>query len=147
LQRQDLDLTIVTRAPGTEIGQLLRKERFVWAEAQCFSAHEQNPLPLAMFNSDCFCRIWACNALDAAGRDYRIAYNSSSLSALMAIVSAGLAVTAQLESLITQDMRILGDAEDLPLLPEASIMLLRNLNTPSPITECLAEHIIEGFKL
>ena len=93
LLRQDLDLSIVTREPGSEIGQLLRKERFVWAEAQCFSAHEQTPLPLAMFNSDCFCRLWACNALDAAGRDYRIAYNSSSLSALMAIVSAGLAVT------------------------------------------------------
>ncbi|MBZ9782970.1 LysR family transcriptional regulator [Pseudomonas sp. REP124] len=147
LMRQDLDLSIVTREPGSEIGQLLRKERFVWAEAQCYSAHEQTPLPLAMFNSDCFCRMWACNALDAAGRDYRVAYNSDSLSAIMAVVSAGLAVTAQLESLITQDMRILGEAEDLPLLPEASIMLVRNLHNPSPITECLAEHIVDGFKL
>ena len=42
---------------------------------------------------------------------------------------------------------ILGADEDLPLLPEASIMLIRNLNNPSPITECLAEHIVEGFKL
>ncbi|CAI8793266.1 LysR family transcriptional regulator [Pseudomonas chlororaphis] len=147
LLRKDLDLSIVTREPGSEIGQLLRKERFVWAEAQGFCPHEQTPLPLAMFNSDCFCRQWACNALDAAGRDYRIAYNSSSLAALMAVVSAGLAITAQLESLITPDMRILGAAEDLPQLPEASIMLVRNLNTPSPITECLAEHIVEGFKL
>jgi DNA-binding transcriptional LysR family regulator len=147
LMRQDLDLSIITREPGNEIGHLLRKERFVWAEAQCYSAHEQTPLPLAMFNSDCFCRMWACNALDAMGRDYRVAYNSDSLSAIMAVVSAGLAVTAQLESLITPDMRILGEAEDLPLLPEASIMLVRNLHNPSPITECLAEHIIEGFKL
>nr|WP_306218768.1 LysR substrate-binding domain-containing protein [Pseudomonas sp. Pse1] len=147
LLRQDLDLSIVTREPGNEIGQLLRKERFVWAQAQCYNPVEQSPLPLAMFNSDCFCRLWACNALDAAGREYRIAYNSSSLSALMAVVSAGLAVTAQLESLIPQDMRILSEAEGLPQLPEASIMLLRNLHNPSPITECLAEHIVEGFKL
>ncbi|WP_433769634.1 LysR substrate-binding domain-containing protein [Pseudomonas putida] len=147
LMRQDLDLSIVTREPGSEIGQLLRKERFVWAEAQCYSAHEQTPLPLAMFNSDCFCRMWACNALDAIGRDYRVAYNSDSLSAIMAVVSAGLAVTAQLESLITPDMRILGEAEELPVLPEASIMLVRNLHNPSPITECLAEHIVDGFKL
>jgi DNA-binding transcriptional LysR family regulator len=80
------------------------------------------------------------------GRDYRIAYNSTSLSAMMAVVSAGLAITAQLESLITADMRILGEAEDLPSC-QASIMLIRNLNNPSPITECLAEHIVEGFKL
>ena len=85
LQRQDLDLSIVTRMPGNEIGQLLRQERFVWAVAQGFNPHEQSPLPLAMFNSDCFCRLWACNALDAMGRDYRIAYNSTSLSALMSM--------------------------------------------------------------
>ena len=60
---------------------------------------------------------------------------------------SSVAITAQLESLITPDMRILGEAEGLPQLPEASIMLIRNLNNPSPITECLAEHIVEGFKL
>lgn len=147
LQRQDLDLSIVTREPGKEIGQILRQERFVWTEAVGFSPHEQNPLPLAMFNNDCFCRIWACNALDAAGRQYRMAYTSASLSALMAVVTAGLAVTPQLQSLITPDLRVLGEADGLPQLPSASIVLLRNPSNPSPITECLAEHIAEGFKL
>ena len=147
LQRQDLDLSIVTREPGNEIGQMLRHERFVWAEAQGFSPHEQNPVPLAMFNTDCFCRAWACNAMDASQKAYRVAYTSPSLAAIMAVVSAGLAVTAQLQSLITPDMRILGEAEGLPQLPMASVMLLRNPNTQSPMTECLAEHIAEGFKL
>lgn len=147
LQRQDLDLTIVTREPGKEIGQLLRQERFVWAEANGFSPHEQTPMPLAMFNSDCFCRAWACNALDAMEREYRIAYTSPSLSAIFAVVSAGLAVTAQLQSLITSDMRIIGEAEGLPTLPMTSIVLLRNTQTQSQVTETLAEHIIEGFRL
>ncbi|MFI8608928.1 LysR substrate-binding domain-containing protein [Pseudomonas sp. NPDC077649] len=147
LQRQDLDLTIVTREPGKEIGQLLRQERIVWAEAQGFSPHEQEPLPLAMFNSQCFCRSWACNALDAMEREYRIAYTSPSLSAIMAVVSAGLAITAQLQSLITPDMRIIGEAEGLPTMPSASIVLLRNEASQSPVTECLAKHIVEGFRL
>lgn len=147
LQRQDLDLSIVTRMPGDEIGQLLRQERFVWAEALGFSPHEQSPLPLAMFNSDCFCRLWACNALDTMERQYRVAYTSPSLSAIMAVVSAGLAVTAQLKSLITPDMRILGKAEGLPELPLCSIVLLRNSRTQSPVTETLAEHIVEGFRV
>jgi len=147
LQRQDLDLTIVTRKPGNELGQLLRQERLVWAEAQCSANHEQTPLPLALDGIDCFCTQWACNALDARGREYRLAYNCPSLSTIMAVVNAGLAMTAQLESLIPQDWRILGEAEDLPQLPLLNIMLVRNLNKPSPITECLAEHIVEGFKL
>lgn len=146
LQRQDLDLSIVTRKPGTEIGQLLRQERFVWAEAIGFNPHEQSTLPLAMFNTDCFCRTWACNALEAMERDYRVAYTSPSLSAIMAVVSAGLAVTAQLQSLITADMRILGEADGLPELPMCSIVLLRNPLSPSPVIECLAEHIADGFR-
>ena len=147
LQRQDLDLSIVTRMPGNEIGQLLRQERFVWAEAQGFSPHQQSPMPLAMFNSGCFCRAWACNALDSQQRPYRLAYTSPSLSAIMAVVGAGLAVTAQLRSLITPDLRILGNHEGLPELPNCSIVLLRNPRSQSPVSETLAEHIVEGFKL
>ncbi|WPO98811.1 LysR family transcriptional regulator [Pseudomonas sp. HR96] len=147
LQRQDLDLTIVTREPGHDVGQLLRQERFVWAEAAGFYPHEQSPMPLAMFNNDCFCRAWACNALDAEQKPYRVAYSSPSLSAIMAVVSVGLAVTAQLQSLIPADMRVLGAAEGLPLLPVANIMLLRNPATQSSMTETLAEHIAEGFRL
>jgi DNA-binding transcriptional LysR family regulator len=80
-------------------------------------------------------------------REYRVAYTSPSLSALMAVVSAGLAVTAQLQSLITPDMRILGKAEGLPELPLCSIVLLRNTRTQSPVSESLAEHIVEGFRV
>ncbi|MCF5354642.1 LysR family transcriptional regulator, partial [Pseudomonas syringae] len=93
-----------------------------------------------------FCRDWACNALDGMGRDYRIAYSSSSMAAITAVVSAGLAVTAQFQSLATADLRILGEAEQLPQLPTASIVLLRKSGNPSPITECMADYIIAGFK-
>lgn len=147
LTRQDLDLTIVTREPGHELGQLLRQERFVWAEASDYSPHEKDPIPLAMFNTDCFCRTWACNALDTLGKAYRIAYTSPSLAAIMAVVSAGLAVTAQLRSLIPENMRILGEAEGFPELPLANVMLLRANQAQSPMTESLADFIVEGFRL
>ncbi|MCY1462256.1 hypothetical protein D9M71_800130 [compost metagenome] len=80
------------------------------------------------------------------GREYRVAYTSPSLSAIMAVVSAGLALTAQLQSLIPNDMRIVGEAEGLPQLPLCNIMLLRNEQNKSPVTETLAEHIVEGFR-
>lgn len=147
LQRQDLDLTIVTRKPGDEIGQLLRQDPLLWVEAPGFDVHEQRPIPLAMFNTDCFCRAWACNALDTQETDYRIAYTSPSLSAIMAVVSAGLAVTAQMQSVIPPELRVLGEADGLPKLPQSSIVLLRNPHNSSPVSETLAEHIVEGFRL
>src|SRR3546814_13272481 len=39
LQRRDLDLRIVTREPGPEIGKLLRQEHVVWAAAPGFDLH------------------------------------------------------------------------------------------------------------
>jgi len=144
--RQDLDLTIVTREPGNEVGQLLRQERLVWAAANGFCPQEQRPMPLALFNSDCFCRAWTCNALEQHGIEYRIAYTSPSLAALFAIVSAGLAVTAQLQSLVGGNLRMLGEDDGLPQLHMANVMLLRNDQQHSPITDCMAEYIVEGFK-
>ena len=145
LARNDLDLSIVTREPGTEIGQLLRQEDFVWMAAESFCPQDQRPLPLAMFNTACFCRAWACNALEAMEVDYRIAYSSPSLSALFAVANAGLAVTAQLRSLLTGNLRIIGEDEGLPVLPNASIVLLRGQKM-TPVTDKLAEYIVEGFK-
>ncbi|WXL27625.1 LysR substrate-binding domain-containing protein [Ectopseudomonas mendocina] len=147
LQRQDLDLTIVTREPGSENGQLLRQEPFVWAQARGSNLHEQQTLPLALFTPPCFCHNWVRNALDGIGRDYRIAYTSAGLSAIMAVTSAGLAITAQLQSLITSDLQILGAAESMPALPSASIVLLRNPRRQTQVSETLAEHIVEGFRL
>ncbi|MEX5624535.1 LysR family transcriptional regulator, partial [Pseudomonas syringae] len=82
------------------------------------------------FNTDCFCRAWTCNALEAQGIDYRIAYTSPSLAAIFAIVTAGLAVTAQLQSLITGNIRILGEQDGLPQLPVANVMLVRSTQNP-----------------
>ncbi|MNJ80251.1 hypothetical protein D3C77_785580 [compost metagenome] len=65
----------------------------------------------------------------------------------MALVGAGLAVTAQLRSLIPPQLRIIGEAEGLPALPQCSIVLLRNPRSQSPVSETLAEYIIEGFRL
>ncbi|TWI51010.1 DNA-binding transcriptional LysR family regulator [Pseudomonas duriflava] len=146
LQRHDLDLTIVTREPGNEIGQLLREEPVVWMQAEGYTPLNQKPLPLATFNNGCFCRSWMCNALDTAGIDYRIAYSSPSLSAILAVVGTGLAVTAQLQSLITSNLRIIGTEEGLPTLPSARIMLVRNPRTQSAITEAFADYIMEGFR-
>ena len=96
---------------------------------------------------DCFCRARACHAADASERPCSIAYSSPSLSALMAVVSAALAITAQLESIITPDLEILGNCHGLPELPATSIVLLRNPAQQSAVTETLAGQIVEGFRL
>ena len=118
----------------------------MWAAAAGFWPREQRPRPLALFNTECCGRAGTCNALGARGIDYRVAYTGPSLSAIFAVVAAGLAVTAQLQSLIGGNMRILGENEGLPQLPLANVMLVRSPSVASPITDCMADYIIEGFK-
>ncbi|MPR03879.1 LysR family transcriptional regulator [Pseudomonas sp. MAFF 212408] len=147
IQRRDLALTVVSREPGNEIGELLRTERMVWAASTGFCADEHEALPLAISGTDCLYTQWTRAALDAAGRDYRMAYHSSNVAAIQAVVNAGLAVMVCMESLLTDDLRVLGSDEGFPPLPSMNLHLLRNPGMTSPITECLADYIVEGFRL
>jgi DNA-binding transcriptional LysR family regulator len=147
MQRRDLALTVISREPGNEIGELLRSERMVWVAAPCFCVDEHETLPLAISGVDSFCTQWTRAALDAAGIDYRLAYHSSNVAAIQAVVGSGLAVMVSMEGLVTDDLRILGSDEGFPPLPSMSLRLLRNPAMASPITECLAEYILEGFRL
>lgn len=145
-QQGSLDLSIVTREVGHEIGEILRQDETVWVTAEHHAPHQQSPMPLALFEEPCFCRRHACNALTLAGHAYRVAYSSPSLATLQAVVGAGLAVSAWMKSLVTPDMRILGEADGFPPLPDASIVLLRAPEATSPVVAELAQHIIEGFR-
>ncbi|KAE9651148.1 LysR family transcriptional regulator [Pseudomonas sp. PB105] len=147
MQRRDLALTVISREPGKEIGELLRTERMVWAAAPCFCVEEHDAVPLAVSGDDCLYTQWTRAALDACGRDYRLAYHSTNVAAIQAVVSAGLAAMICMESLVTDDLRILGSDEGFPPLPSMNLHLLRNPHITSPITECLAEYILEGFRV
>ncbi|PRA27217.1 LysR family transcriptional regulator [Pseudomonas poae] len=147
MQRRDLALTVISREPGHEMGELLRTERMVWAAAPCFCVDEHETLPLAVSGADCIYTQWTRSALEAVGRDYRLAYHSTNGAAIQAVVSAGLALMICMESLVTEDLRILGSEDGLPALPSMNLHLLRNPQMASPITDCLAEYILEGFRL
>ena len=46
MQRRDLALTVISREPGNDLGELLRTERMVWAAAPCFCVDEHDAVPL-----------------------------------------------------------------------------------------------------
>ncbi|MFO6060701.1 LysR family transcriptional regulator, partial [Pseudomonas aeruginosa] len=56
-------------------------------------------------------------------------------------------VSTPLPYQLTDTLRNLVESEGLPALPSASIMLMRNPHSQSPVTEKLAEYIGEGFRL
>ncbi|HRE55649.1 MAG TPA: LysR substrate-binding domain-containing protein, partial [Candidatus Competibacter sp.] len=125
LAEERLDLALITCTPGAETGEVLRREPVVWATAERHLAHENEPLPLALFQPGCSFREWALAALSEQGRSYRIAYTSASISGVLAAVTAGLAVTVLCRSVLPAGVRPLGVEEGFSVLPYASITLHR----------------------
>ncbi len=143
----ELDLALVTCDPSSEEGEILRREPTVWASSERHFAHEDEPLPLALFQEGCFLRAAALKALDEAGRNYRIAYSSPSIMGVHAAVSAGLAVTALARSILPSGVRALNPDEGFPALPPTVIALRRAPGLRSKAIDSLANHFADGLRV
>jgi len=75
IDRGGLDIAVVVCDPGDERGEILFHDPTVWATSKRYLAHEENPLPLAVFEKGCLWRDWALKAMDQIDRSYRIAYS------------------------------------------------------------------------
>ncbi len=98
-----------------------------WLGAQDLAARD--PVPLAVLELPCRFRDASIAALEAAGRPYRIALETPSLSALRAAVTSGLGVTSR--TTVFMDRPIDAAAARLPDLPRVSYA--RHIRPSPPI--------------
>jgi DNA-binding transcriptional LysR family regulator len=140
-----LDLALVSCGSGVTAGEIIRREPLVWVTSVRHCTHEDDPVPLALPQPGCAWRGTALEALDGAGRDYRLAFVSPNSTAISAAVMAGLAVSAFPESTLRPGMRVLGEADGYPLLGTFDIGLLRSSEDLSSAAHALAAHIIDSL--
>ena len=119
------DVVLAMHREGAADGELVSRESAVWAGAADFSNEFGNVLPLALSGPDCLFRQWASRALEKAGIAWRLAYTSTSVAAVEAVVAEGLAITVSKRSLIPRTLRELDRSMALPRLPGAEIRLHR----------------------
>ncbi|AEG57292.1 LysR substrate-binding domain-containing protein [Sinorhizobium meliloti] len=121
-----IDLALITRAPDSIVGELLRREQLIWCGSSGGQIERQRPLPLALFpEKDCRARPHIVNALAQAGIGWRAAWTSSHLPSIQAALDAGVAVTALPASVIASRYRRLNAQDDgLPALKPLEIALL-----------------------
>jgi DNA-binding transcriptional LysR family regulator len=109
----------------------------LWAASESFDT-TLDPLPLLMFSEPCRWRFLIQAALGAAGRRWRIAFESDSLTALSAAARAGLGITALLP--VTMGYGIVTPvlSPPLPALPEIEIGLARRPDSEgNPLTDAM----------
>jgi len=146
IRDNDLDVAITTSGDTKELrGEIIRREPLYWVTSLEHCAHTQETLRLALGPSSCSWRRMSMDALDRAGRRYRVSYTSSSGSALIGAVQAGLAITVFPESAIRDGMRILDEKDGFPALPHCDIALLRADSARLPMHDRLCSHIIAAI--
>jgi DNA-binding transcriptional LysR family regulator len=120
---------------------IIRREPLVWVGYPGLDCAHFDPLPLALSDPDTLDHVAACEALQRAGRAYRIAYASSSLAGLTALVRSGQAVAVITQTAVAPDLSILNGDPALPPLPSIGITLKFERKRPSHLITVFAEHI------
>ncbi len=137
LDEGKLDAAIVTRAPDSEEGYWLASDKGVWIAHSDFDIEQAQPLPLALFQTDCKYHAAAVDGLTKRGTPYQLLACCNTASAQRAIVLSGMAIGAMGSISVSEDLKIL---DDMPSLPSVDIVLVTGVE-PHPVLdkECLAQ--------
>lgn len=139
----ELDVVLATQRVGGG-GTLVRREDLVWVTSTQDDAHLRKPIPLALFPKACVFRTAALDAMEAAGHDVRAIYTSTSVSGIRAAVSAGLAVGVMVGGTIPEDLKVLGEDDGFPALPEVEIGLHTAQGGLRKPAHALADYIVQA---
>ncbi|ANH67784.1 LysR family transcriptional regulator [Mitsuaria sp. 7] len=140
LARHAVDLALVSVENADEPG-VIRREPLVWVARRGSAVAGMTPLPLALGAQDALDHVLARRALEAVGREFRLAYASSSLAGLIGMARSGQAVTVLTRTSVPDDLEILDEDSGLPPLPVIGVTLASGRERPSPLTAAFAAHV------
>jgi DNA-binding transcriptional LysR family regulator len=141
----ELDIAVHAPSSAGTGATLLRREKTCWVESRHHPVHQQNPLPVALFDRDCWWRDSALAALAASGRDYREVYSSESVGGIAAAVAAGVAVALMGEDSLRDDFMRLTPQQGFPAMAESALVLQVREGLDSALSRALCEQIQSAF--
>lgn len=150
LKRGDIEIAIVAMPEGTvdtaHPSIRVRTSPLVWLAASDYVHDRAQSVPLVLPDEPSRYRATALAALDTHRIPWRIRHVSTSLAfgGVRAALRARLGVTVRVIEMLTADLRVLGEAEGLPRLPNMCIDLyLRDKRVSAPARR-LFESVGEG---
>lgn len=141
LDEGELDLVLAKRPLGDERGQLVWRDRLAWVGAPGVAVDAAQPVPLITYPPPSITRDHVLPALEQAGRAWRIACTSGSLTGLRAAALAELGVLVLARGLIPAGLAELPVSAALPPLGEIEFVLRFGARAPAAPARQLAEAI------
>lgn len=134
LNRGEIDMTISNRFDASVDGVVLRTSPTVWLCSANYVHDHARPVPLILVDGPSLFHRLAREALDAAGIRWSPDYTTTSLIGIKAALRAGLGVTARGVEMVGADLRVLGENDGFPRLPDVAYHLFVRRNVVSPLT-------------
>ncbi|MFE4112180.1 transcriptional regulator LrhA [Kosakonia sp. YIM B13611] len=136
-QAHDVDLVVTTHRSAQFDCLTLRTSPTHWYCSAEYVLQKSEAIPLVLLDEPSPFRDMVINSLNDADIPWRMAYVASTLSAVKAAVKAGLGVTARPVEMMSPDLRVLGRAEGLPLLPDTEYLLCYNPQSRNELAQVI----------
>ncbi|PWC10253.1 transcriptional regulator LrhA [Brenneria roseae subsp. americana] len=146
LHEGKIDLVITTMNSVGFPHVLLRSSPTLWYCAADYQFRSEEPVPLVVLDEPSPFRTLAVERLKAAGIPWKISYVASTLSAVRAAVKAGLGVTVRSVEMMSPELKVLGEEDGLPRLPETRYFLCRNPHHENELVTAIFNVIDSGNK-
>lgn len=148
VKKGELDLALFSCTPDAtsdERTEIVLEEEVVWAGIKGGCSYLKTPLPISIWEEGCAWRTNAIDALNKAGRDYRVAYMSGHTAGQKAAIEADLAVAPFPRSMIQAPFVQLTEKDGLPPLGTYKIGIVRGPK-PDCAANAVSEHIKQAFE-
>jgi DNA-binding transcriptional LysR family regulator len=148
--RGAIDAAIIRKEDDRRDGEVLCEERFGWFAAPEFEHRSREPLRLASLSASCGVRNGATRALDTAGVEWIEVFLGGGMAAVIAAVSAGIAVGALAHRVAPAGIVDVGAKFGLPPIPSSDLVLHSNLSDARSrsalrtLTATFREHRAQG---
>jgi DNA-binding transcriptional LysR family regulator len=142
----EFDLVLLKMASPEDLpnGFEVWKEKLVWVtnhHTSHLADHNLEYIPLVLSPKPCIYRARAIEALEQAGKAWRIVYTSPSFAGCVAAVKAGLGLTVLPKKTVPDGLSIVNNAI-LPDLMDAHLSLITTSKASKAVTS-LAEYVIK----
>jgi DNA-binding transcriptional LysR family regulator len=144
LESEEVDLAITTMTTTDHPHIVLRTSPTLWYCSADFSYPSGDSVPLVLLDEPSPYRSMAIDYLNQAGIPWRIAYVASTLSAIRAAVRAGLGVTARPIEMMSPELRVLGEQDGLPRLPDTQYVLYKNAHCENELAMAIFNAVEQG---
>jgi DNA-binding transcriptional LysR family regulator len=119
----DIDVAVYEIEQPDAEHEILRQEQTFWMMSRHHDLLQRNPLPVALFDRECWWREAALSALHGSGRPFRIVYSSQSVAGVSAAIEAGVAIGLLGQSALNSNLTCMGAEHGLGDMPTSKLVL------------------------